>query len=190
MNLTKVKEYLSVGIFTALFILLTFFSLRSILQIQGQARVVNYAGIVRGGTQKLIKEELNGVQDDALIARLTSIVENLLTGVGEHNLVALKNSNYLGLMEAVQNSWNELKTLIYDVRQGGDSQRLFDASQDYFTLVNDTVFAAEEFSEYRINKITSLLLNLNAVFAVCFLVWAVLAIRSSIVKARLNYDLE
>mgnify|MGYP000744985677 CR=1 FL=1 len=45
-------------------------SLVSIHNLQGNARVINYTGVVRGATQRLVKEELKGRADDALIARL------------------------------------------------------------------------------------------------------------------------
>ncbi len=51
-------------------------------QSVGDARIVNYSGIVRGATQKLVKEELNGQRDDALILRLDGIIDNLQTGRG------------------------------------------------------------------------------------------------------------
>ena len=44
--------------------------------LQGNARVINYIGIVRGATQRLIKKELNHVPDDELIYFL----DNILSG--------------------------------------------------------------------------------------------------------------
>ena len=35
------------------------FSLFSLHNLQGNAKVINYAGVVRGATQRLIKQELN-----------------------------------------------------------------------------------------------------------------------------------
>ena len=40
-------------------------SLVSIHNLQGNARVINYTGVVRGATQRLVKEELKGRTDDA-----------------------------------------------------------------------------------------------------------------------------
>ena len=57
-------------------------SLYSMGNLQGNARVINYTGVVRGATQRLVKEELEGHRDDALISRLDGIIEELRTGKG------------------------------------------------------------------------------------------------------------
>ena len=44
-------------------------SIDFIKSLQGDARVINYTGIVRGATQRLVKKELNHLSDDTLIAR-------------------------------------------------------------------------------------------------------------------------
>ena len=43
-------------ILSAAIIVLGVFSLLSIERLQGNARVINYAGVVRGATQRLVKE--------------------------------------------------------------------------------------------------------------------------------------
>ena len=45
-------------------------SLFTIRNLQGNARVINYTGIVRGATQRLVKQELNHQADDAMIGNL------------------------------------------------------------------------------------------------------------------------
>ncbi|MFQ7551475.1 MAG: hypothetical protein ACLRMZ_15560 [Blautia marasmi] len=60
--------------------LLSLYSMRS---LQGNARVINYTGVVRGATQRLVKEELEGRRDDALIDKLDGIIEELRTGKGK-----------------------------------------------------------------------------------------------------------
>ena len=59
--------------------------------ISREMQVVNYTGVVRGATQRLVKEELKGRADDALIARLDGIMEELATGVGENRLIRLND---------------------------------------------------------------------------------------------------
>jgi diguanylate cyclase (GGDEF)-like protein len=169
-----------------LFVLVSSLSMVSIRELQGQARVVNYVGIVRGATQKLIKEELMNVHNDTLIMRLSSIVENLLTGEGAHGLVRLPDGTYLNLMRRVQAHWSELKEEIYRVRQGEGPKKLFDSSQEYFDLVNDTVFAAEAYSESQISRIMSLLMAINATFAVMLFIGAVFVIRGIASSKRVS----
>ena len=55
----------------AALLILGFISVVSIHDLQGGARVINYAGVVRGATQRLVKQELNGEADDALAATVS-----------------------------------------------------------------------------------------------------------------------
>ena len=77
-------------------------SLVSIHNLQGNARVINYTGVVRGATQRLVKEELKGRTDDALIARLDGIMEELATGVGENRLIRLNDQAYQELLSSME----------------------------------------------------------------------------------------
>jgi diguanylate cyclase (GGDEF)-like protein len=189
------KEYLLIIVCIALFLAVSVLSFSSIQQLQGNARVVNYGGIVRGGTQKLIKEELmnsynltSGVDytDDKLIERLDGIVNELITGEGPNDLIVLNDEVYLDDMNQVKELWGGLKEEIYAVRGGKDPKTLFDLSQDYFDLVNQTVFDAEDFSERQVTRITNLLIVVNSVFVILIIVSLVLVIRSFAVRRRVD----
>ena len=153
-----------VMIFTILFGCVSCLSLISIHQLQGNARVINYVGIVRGATQRLIKKELQGYPDDALIARLNSIVEELQTGAGPNNLVVLPDSVYLDNMRRVGASWAAIKEEIKAVRASRESVRLYELSEDYFILVDQTVSSAEAFSEAQVMHTNKILLAVNGIF--------------------------
>ena len=45
--------------------------------LQGTARVINYAGLVRGATQREVKLEMSGCQNDELIQYLDDILSGL-----------------------------------------------------------------------------------------------------------------
>ena len=45
--------------------------------IQGTARVVNYAGLVRGKTQRIIKLEISGQPEDGMIQDIEAVVDGL-----------------------------------------------------------------------------------------------------------------
>ncbi len=194
------KQWLAFGVVIALFIFVTVTSVSSIRLLQGNARVVNYVGIVRGATQKLVKEEIMGwhlsrmdpsfaetsgwYPDDKLIARLDSIVDELLTGEGPNDLVVLEDETYLDNMRRVKEHWQALKALIADVRAGEDPQRLFDSSQAYFELVNDTVFSAESYSETQVDRINTTLMFVNGVFIMLIILSLILYARSLAAKRR------
>jgi diguanylate cyclase (GGDEF)-like protein len=169
-----------------LFIVMSTVSLTSLELLQGNARVVNYVGIVRGATQKLVKEELMGYPNDAEIKRLDGIVNDLLEGGGDNKLVVLDDESYLENMLRVKGSWNELKRDIADVRNGGSQsqQKLYDASQEYFELVNATVFSAEEYSEAQVIRISGIMISINVIFVLLIAVGAVFAVRSAREKHR------
>ena len=127
-------------------------SLVSIHNLQGNARVINYTGVVRGATQRLVKEELKGRADDALIARLDGIMEELATGVGANRLIRLNDQAYQDLLASMEDQWQELKEEIMLVRQGKDSQTLFELSESFFQLADTTVTAAEQYTEQQVNR--------------------------------------
>lgn len=58
-------------------------------KIQGSAKVINYAGIVRGGTQRLVKLEIAKKPNEALMEELDSIIRELKSGGGTRKLVKL-----------------------------------------------------------------------------------------------------
>ncbi|MBU3877227.1 GGDEF domain-containing protein [Faecalicatena sp. AGMB00832] len=137
-------------IFTIALIISGFFALYSIGNVQGNARVVNYTGIVRGATQKLVKEELNGEPDDALIRRLDGILKELQTGEGDNNLIYLKDKVFQDQLALLQEKWAQIKEEIQNVRQGGDSEQLYQLSEDYFTETDVAVHDAEAYTERRV----------------------------------------
>ena len=182
----KKKEYLVIMIIVFMFTMVSCLSMVSIRQLQGNARVVNYVGIVRGATQKLIKEELMGVSDNQLIERLSSIVNNLMTGVGPHDLVQLNDESYLEHMGYIQASWKDIREEIVHVRDGEDPQRLFGMSQDYFELVNETVFLAEAYSEAMVSRTMALINSINIVFIVFIIFSAFFMIRGITISNKAN----
>ena len=199
-KLWEKKEYLAICITIVLFIFVSVTSISSIHMLQGNARVVNYVGIVRGATQKLIKEEIMGwylsqtdasfsetsewYPDDVLIGRLDSIIAELLTGKGQNELVVLQDEVYLSNMLMVQAHWARLKGLIAEVRAGANPKELFESSQDYFALVNKTVFSAEAYSEAQVTRINKTLIFINILFVLFIIAGVALYWRSSIVKQR------
>ena len=59
----------------------------------GYSKVINYSGIVRGGAQLAVKEELNGEHDEQLISKLDNILRELQTGEGEYGLIRIDDDS-------------------------------------------------------------------------------------------------
>ncbi|MCQ4635714.1 ATP-binding protein [Anaerovorax odorimutans] len=142
------------------------FSFYTIKNLQGNARIVNYSGIVRGATQKLVKEELYGKSDDPLLQRIDGILYDLEHGQGENQLEKVTDADYCALLDQVQASWNDLKGEIAKVRKGADQEKLFTQSETFFTLADRLVSAAEVYSEKQANRAKGWLISLYLILII------------------------
>ena len=134
----------------ALFLCLTLASVGSVYYLlRGMAsdsRVVNYAGIVRGGTQGLIKLEMAGKASDQLQAKLDKIVHGLVQGDTDLRLPKATDTLFLQRMEAVSKSWSGLKSLMAAARtDAAQRAALLSASESFFQATDEAVAAAESF---------------------------------------------
>lgn len=148
----------------AVLIVSSLFSLFTIQRLEGNARVINYAGIVRGATQRLVKQELNNVPNDALIEKLSAILNNLENGGHENNLVRVDDEVFQVLVGQMQTEWSEVKNGIYAYREGGPAENLYEISEDYFELADQTVSVAEEYTEYTVQNAKYFLLLVTLIF--------------------------
>ena len=87
--------------------------------LQGTAKVLNYAGLVRGATQREVKLEITGTEDDELIQYLDDILYGLRFGGGTYKLTRLSDKDYRKKLKKQVNYWNELKKEILQVREKG-----------------------------------------------------------------------
>ncbi|MDR0838616.1 MAG: diguanylate cyclase [Oscillospiraceae bacterium] len=198
------KIYFLIALSVILFLTVSIFSFVSIKQLQGNARVVNYDGIVRGATQKLMKMELQsahsgGVDLDARNAlrnRLDRILHALDTGEGEDSatetlstIIALPDDTHSGMIKSLLEKWDALKKEIDNVRLdaedgAADTTTLYAMSEEYFTLANATVFAAEDFSEAQVGRTTTILVIVNAVFILAIIIAGIFVVRGMAVRRR------
>lgn len=109
---------------TAILISLFFGVLVLVGKIQGTARVVNYAGLVRGKTQLIVKLEISGTPEDALLGDVASYIEGLRFGSSELNLVRLDDADFQTKMTALSSEFDDLRNELILVRQRGMNGRL------------------------------------------------------------------
>lgn len=140
-------------------------SIYLVYNLQGNARVVNYTGIVRGATQRLIKQELNHKPNDKLIKKLDDIIQQLQGRSGLYNIVYVDDNDFQTNMIQMERDWKRLKQEIYIVRDGGKSSTLYKDSEDFFDLADKTVLSAEKFSESKVSSAENVLIVLNLSFA-------------------------
>lgn len=79
------RKFIVITLFLIL-ILLNLLSFYLATVVSGDARVMNYTGIVRGATQRLVKMELMGRRNDGLLAEIDEIIDELISGRGPHGL--------------------------------------------------------------------------------------------------------
>ena len=109
---------------TAILISLFFGVLVLVGKIQGTARVVNYAGLVRGKTQLIVKLEISGTPEDDLLGDVASYIEGLRFGSSELDLVRLDDADFQTKMTALSSEFDDLKNELILVRQRGMNGRL------------------------------------------------------------------
>ena len=109
---------------TAILISLFFGVLVLVGKIQGTARVVNYAGLVRGKTQLIVKLEISGTPEDDLLGDVASYIEGLRFGSSELDLVRLDDADFQVKMTALSSEFDDLRNELILVRQRGMNGRL------------------------------------------------------------------
>ena len=117
---------------TAILISLFFAALVLVGKIQGTARVVNYAGLVRGKTQRIVKLEISGTPEDDLLGDVASYIEGLRFGSSELDLVRLDDADFQAKMTALSSEFDDLRNELILVRQRGYTETAIIAKSEHF----------------------------------------------------------
>ena len=153
-----------------------------IKHLQGTARVINYAGLVRGATQRLVKFEIIGIHDDELVQYLDDVLEDLKYDDGSYGLVSLKDANYQGKLDRLIDYWEKLKKEIRKARDGGyEATDIVAMSETYFRLADEVVSAAEAYS----NKAAKTMRLVEFLSTVDMLILFLLIIEQSLSSMRI-----
>ena len=158
------KEYFFIFLFILSIIFVNQLSLSYINKLQKNAEVVNYVSILRGTTERLIKEGMQGFYDNNLITYIDDIIYDLMYEKGEIGLIVIKDTVFLDLMKEVQACWERIKNNILNIKSGQAPNRLFELSDEYFILVNKAAVAAEAFAERKVQHSRFILRCENIVF--------------------------
>lgn len=139
----KIGQLILVSII-ALLILLNF---NMVNLVQGTARVINYTGIVRGATQRMVKLEVAGNPDDYMIEYLDEIIKDLQYGGGQYNLEKPMDSTYQKQLKTLALQWEELKDTIVAYRKDNSIEdKLIADSEEYYRAADKMVDIAEKYS--------------------------------------------
>ncbi|MFO1497141.1 MAG: methyl-accepting chemotaxis protein [Verrucomicrobiota bacterium] len=127
------------------------FVLWQLHRMSEDGRVVNYAGMVRGGAQRLVKLELAGEPANALKERLDRIINGLIGGDSTLQLPRASDPTFLEQMRAAQTFWGKLATDIQALRsQPAAKEQLVRDSEAFFELTNQAVSASEAFAKRKV----------------------------------------
>lgn len=161
----------------ALTAVLIFFFINVMLlvsDIQGTARVVNYAGLVRGTTQRIVKLEDAGQPQDDLLKAVDSYISGLRYGSDDLNLARLDDDEYQAKMTELASYFDKLRTEIARVREVGyENTDIIAMSEEFFGICDDATRLAEDYSQEKataLNRLEGLVIidivGLVATFAV------------------------
>ena len=182
--INQLRITLFVLFLVAIFNLVTIY--RQIDSMTNDGRVVNYAGIVRGNTQRLIKLTILEQNTDSIVSLLDKIIKGLTKGDKELNLVRIEDQDFQEKMGQIEKSWSRLKTTLKDYKNNPDSkakERLLKEGEEYWSLTNATVSAAESFAKGNVQETKNLAIILFvANLLVLVIIWNI----SQYIKSRLT----
>ena len=146
-NAAKKLTYVSRACMTVLttVLIVLFFCIMSLVgKIQGTARVVNYAGLVRGTTQRIVKLENMQSPQDEMLEEVESIIIGLRYGSDDLNLVRLDDSAFQDKMQELENYFETLKVEIQLVRENGyENTQIIEKSEQFFRICDEATGLAE-----------------------------------------------
>lgn len=117
-NLSYIMRF-GMTVLTVILIVLFFSIMIMVGQIQGTARIVNYAGLVRGGTQRMVKLENAGQPQDKMRGIIASYINGLQNGSDELNFVRLDDNAFQNKMVELDEYFQKLTQEIDLVREKG-----------------------------------------------------------------------
>ena len=98
----------SIGVLAVILAILIIIMMGIVSDIQGTARIVNYTGLVRGETQRLIKLELSTQQENEMIHDIRTFIDGLRNGNDELNLVRLNDVDFQNKMRELDDKFSDL----------------------------------------------------------------------------------
>ena len=159
---------------------------RQIDSMTSDGRIVNYAGIVRGNTQRLIKLEILDQNTDSIVSLLDKVIQGLIKGDKNLNLVKVEDKEFQSKMAQVEQSWSQLKTSLRDYKNNPklpEKERLLKASEDYWNLTNAAVSSAESLAKGNVQASKNLAIILfGANLFILVIIWNI----SQYIKSRLT----
>lgn len=167
----KKMVYVLLSLLIALSILSTASTFIVLNQNQDNGKVVNYAGKVRGTGQRIVKlyllDQDTGKQEDSMENMLNAFIY----GSTELGIEKQTDRVFIAKIDAAAKYWHEMMVPILHSSEPVDKALVLENSEAFFTLTDQAVDAAEEFSSkgistLKIMVVVTLLLMIATVYVI------------------------
>ena len=140
--------------------------------IQGSARVVNYAGLVRGTTQRMVKMEMAGEPQDEMRREIEAYIQGLREGDASLSIVRLPDADFQQKLTELNGYYLQVKQEISHLRRTGKADSyLIAASEQFFAICDEATALAEVYSEKQARDLSVLEKGITAdIFALMILI--------------------
>ena len=146
-----------IGVLAVILAVLIIVMMGIVSSIQGTARIVNYAGLVRGKTQRIIKLEIAGQQEDGMIRDIEDFIGGLRNGNEELGLVRLNDTDFQNKMQELDDYFGTLYQEILLVRSKGyENTDIIAKSEQFFDICDEATGLAEAYSQRRATSLSAL----------------------------------
>ena len=147
----------AIGALAVVLAILIVWMMNLVSGIQGTARIINYAGLVRGKTQRIVKLEISGQPQDGMIADIDAFIAGLRFGSDELSLVRLNNDAFQRKMQELDDYFQALKQEIGRVRAvGSNNTDIIPISETFFDICDDATGLAEAYSQRKATSLSAL----------------------------------
>lgn len=120
-----------------------------LMQVRSYAGIINDSGVVRGGTQRVVKMELEGARADQTEMRVSALLEQLSEEEEARPFKGSETSAFMTSLEAVERQWGLILDEIDRIEQGtGSKETLLSLSEAHFVLADEMVMAAQKRAEH------------------------------------------
>ena len=138
----------SIGVLAVILAILIIIMMGIVSDIQGTARIVNYTGLVRGETQRLIKLELSTQQENEMIHDIRTFIDGLRNGNDELNLVRLDDVDFQNKMQELDEGFSDLyKEICLGRSEGYEKTDIISRSEDFFVICDEATGLVEKYSQ-------------------------------------------
>lgn len=141
-------------------------------QNQSNGKIVNYCGVVRGATQRIMKLHLLDQPVDDQIAKVEKAMDGIIAGDKELGLPVPRDKELVAQMQEIRTYWKEQ---ILPLLNDGQNEKLLENSEELFNKSNAAVSQSEKYSAQGITKLkaisaTTLVINLISIYFILMII--------------------